>query len=72
MGVCMARIMAGEMLGGAGGLGYLLNLGRSLQNMDLVLSIMIIIGIVGTLVDNLVFLRMERSVQKKNGVSSPV
>lgn len=61
-------IMAGEMLGGSGGLGYLLNLGRSLQQMDLVLSIMIIIGVVGTLVDNLVFMRMERSVQKKWGI----
>ncbi|PAE94535.1 ABC transporter permease [Shouchella clausii] len=61
-------IMAGELLGGSGGLGYLLNMGRSLQQMDLVLSVMIIIGIIGTLMDNLVFLRAERSVQKKWGL----
>ncbi|WP_078394161.1 ABC transporter permease [Shouchella patagoniensis] len=61
-------IMAGELLGASGGLGYLLSMGRSLQQMDLVLSIMIIIGVVGTIVDNLVFLRMERTVQKRWGL----
>ena len=44
-------IMAGELLGSTGGLGYLLDLGRSIQAMDLVLSIMIVIGIIGTIID---------------------
>ncbi|QQK78746.1 ABC transporter permease [Salicibibacter cibi] len=63
-------IMAGELLGGAGGLGYLLDMGRSLQSMDLVLSIMIVIGIIGTIMDNQVFLRMERSVARKWGLGT--
>ena len=62
-------LMAGELLGGGGGLGYLLEMGRSLGQMDLVISVMIIIGVIGTLMDNLVFLRLERSVQKKWGIS---
>ncbi|QQK74648.1 ABC transporter permease [Salicibibacter cibarius] len=63
-------IMAGELLGAAGGLGYLLDMGRSLQSMDLVLSIMIVIGIIGTIMDNQVFLRMERSVARKWGLGA--
>lgn len=63
-------IMAGELLGGSGGLGYLLDMGRSLQSMDLVISIMIIIGIIGTIMDNQVFMRMERSVSQKWGMKS--
>lgn len=60
-------IMAGELLGGSGGLGQLLDMGRSLQSMDLVLSIMIIIGVVGTIMDNLVFLRLERTIATRWG-----
>ncbi|AXF56910.1 ABC transporter permease [Salicibibacter kimchii] len=63
-------IMAGELFGAAGGLGYLLDMGRSLQAMDLVLSIMIVIGIIGTIIDNQVFLRMERNVSRKWGVGT--
>ncbi len=59
--------MAGELLGSTGGLGYLLDLGRSIQAMDLVLSIMIVIGIIGTIIDNQVFLRMERAVARRYG-----
>jgi NitT/TauT family transport system permease protein len=61
-------LMAGELLGGSGGLGHLLEMGRALQSMDMVLSVMIIIGVIGTLMDNQVFLRMERSVMKKWGM----
>lgn len=61
-------IMAGELLGSTGGLGYLLDMGRSLQAMDLVLSIMIIIGIIGTIIDNFVFLRIERKVSERFGL----
>jgi len=62
-------LMAGELLGGGGGLGYLLEMGRSLGQMDLVISVMIIIGVIGTIMDNLVFLRLERNVQNKWGIS---
>lgn len=62
-------LMAGELLGAGGGLGQLLEAGRSLGQMDLVISVMIIIGIIGTVMDNLVFLRLESKVQKKWGLS---
>lgn len=60
-------IMAGELLGGNGGLGYLLDMGRSLQSMDLVLSIMIVIGVIGTIMDNRYFLEWNALLQE-NGV----
>ena len=52
-------LMAGELLGGGGGLGQLLEMGRSLGQMDLVISVMIIIAIIGTIVDNVVFSRLS-------------
>jgi NitT/TauT family transport system permease protein len=60
--------MAGELLGGGGGLGQLLEMGRSLGQMDLVISVMIIIAIIGTIVDNVVFSRFERNVEVKWGI----
>lgn len=62
-------LMAGELLGSGGGLGHLLETGRSLGQMDLVISVMIIIGIIGTIMDNIVFLRLEKNVQKKWGIA---
>ncbi|UFJ43044.1 ABC transporter permease [Brevibacillus humidisoli] len=62
-------LMAGELLGGSGGLGHLLEMGRALQSMDLVLSVMVIIGVVGTLMDTQVFMRMERSVMRRWGMA---
>lgn len=61
-------VLAGELLGGSGGLGTLLDMGRSLQAMDLVFAIMIIIGVIGTLIDHFVFVKMERSVLRKWGI----
>lgn len=61
-------LMAGELLGSGGGLGHLLETGRSLGQMDLVISVMIIIGIIGVIMDNVVFLRLEKNVQKKWGI----
>lgn len=58
-------LMAGELLGSGGGLGHLLETGRSLGQMDLVISVMIIIGIIGVIMDNVVFLRLEKNVQRK-------
>lgn len=62
-------LMAGELLGAGGGLGHLLETGRSLGQMDLVISVMIIIGIIGVIMDNVVFLRIERNIQRKWGIS---
>ncbi len=63
-------VLAGELLGGSGGLGTLLDMGRSLQAMDLVFAIMIIIGVVGTIIDNFVFVKIERSVLRKWGIQT--
>ena len=62
-------LMAGELLGGGGGLGQLLETGRSLGQMDLVISVMIIIAVIGTIMDHVVFVRLERSVQTKWGIN---
>lgn len=62
-------VLAGELLGGSGGLGTLLDLGRSLQSMDLVFSIMIIIAIIGSLIDNFVFVAIEKKVLRKWGIT---
>jgi len=62
-------LMAGELLGASDGLGQLLETGRALGQMDLVISVMIIITIIGTLMDHVVFLRLERNVQKKWGIN---
>lgn len=63
-------LMAGELLGAGGGLGQLLDMGRSLGQMDLVISVMIIIAIIGTVMDNVVFTRLERNVQRKWGLNA--
>lgn len=62
-------LMAGELLGASNGLGQLLETGRALGQMDLVISIMIIIAIIGTTMDHGVFLRLERNVQRKWGMN---
>ncbi|QBK26959.1 ABC transporter permease subunit [Ureibacillus thermophilus] len=64
-------VLAGELLGGgSGGLGTLLDLGRSIQAMDLIFSIMIIIAIIGSVIDNFVFVRLEKFVFRKWGIST--
>lgn len=62
-------LMAGELLGASSGLGQLLEAGRALGQMDLVIAVMIIIALIGTLIDHGVFVRVERNVQRKWGIS---
>lgn len=62
-------LMAGELLGAGGGLGQLLETGRALGQMDLVISVMIIIAIIGTIMDHIVFVRLENAVQIKWGTN---
>ncbi len=62
-------LMAGELLGASSGLGQLLDAGRSLGQMDLVIAVMIIIGVIGTIVDHLIFTRIEKNVQRKWGLN---
>jgi NitT/TauT family transport system permease protein len=60
-------LMAGELLFVSLGLGHLLNLGRDLNNMSLVIAIMGVIVAIGLAVDRLIFARLEAWVQERWG-----
>lgn len=62
-------LMAGELIGSGSGLGQMLMLGRDVGNMSLILSIMIIIAVLGTVLDNLVFKRLENNVLTRWGLT---
>jgi NitT/TauT family transport system permease protein len=63
-------LMAGELLFTTAGLGHLLNLGRDLNNMSLVLAIMFVIVAIGLAADRIVFARMESWVQERWGLQT--
>jgi NitT/TauT family transport system permease protein len=62
-------LMAGEIIFVTAGLGHLLQLGRDLNNMSLVLAIMGVIVAVGLLFDRLVFGPLDNWVQNRWGLS---
>jgi NitT/TauT family transport system permease protein len=63
-------LMAAEIIrGGAGSLGGLLEVGRSLNNIDVIVLMMIVIMAVGLLVDRLVFGRLEGWVRERWGLA---
>jgi NitT/TauT family transport system permease protein len=64
-------LMAGELLFVSGGLGFLLQVGRDLNDMALVLSIMGVIVLVGLTVDRLVFGPAESWVRHRWGLAQP-
>lgn len=61
-------LMAGELIGSGSGLGQLLNFGRDVGNMSLILAIMVIIAVIGTILDNLVFRRVEKKILTRWGL----
>ncbi|MFD2762086.1 ABC transporter permease [Lentibacillus juripiscarius] len=61
-------LMAGEMLSTGPGLGYTLSYASDFNNMSLVIGIIIIIGVIGSIVDQLIFQRMENKVLKRWGM----
>lgn len=61
-------LMAGELLGTGSGLGQVLMLGKDYGLMELVVAIMIIIGVIGSIMDYLVFQRIERQVLLRWGL----
>jgi len=63
-------LMAGELIFVSLGLGHLLNLGRELNKMSLVVAIMIVIVAIGLLVDFVIFGRLERWVQERWGYAT--
>jgi NitT/TauT family transport system permease protein len=63
-------LMAGELLSTGPGLGYTLRYASDFGDMSLVIAVMIIIGVVGAIVDQLIFQRIEKSVIKRWGLES--
>jgi NitT/TauT family transport system permease protein len=61
-------LMAGEILYSSGGLGYLLQIGRDLNNMALVIAVMGVIVVIGLLFDRLVFGPLESWVAQRWGL----
>ncbi|MBI4209268.1 MAG: ABC transporter permease [Deltaproteobacteria bacterium] len=61
-------LIAGEMIFGNLGLGYLLMKGRELNNMDEVLAVMVVIIVFGLCVDQLLFRRVEKKIHQRWGM----
>ena len=61
-------LMAGELLFVGLGLGHLLNLGRDLNDISLVVAVMLVIVAVGVSIDRLTFGRLESWVQERWGL----
>lgn len=63
-------LMAGELLSSGPGLGYTLRYASDFGNMSLVIGVMIIIGVVGAIVDQAIFQRIEKNVLKRWGLEA--
>ena len=61
-------LLAGELLFISGGLGQVLELGRELHDMALVLGVMVVIVALGLASDHLLFGRLERRVRRSWGL----
>ena len=63
-------LMAGELLFVSVGLGHLLDVGRNLNNINMVFAIMLVIIAVGVAVDRLLFGRAEAWVRERWGFAA--
>ncbi|MCT2537883.1 ABC transporter permease [Aquibacillus koreensis] len=61
-------LIAGELLTTGPGLGYTLRYASDFGNMSMVIGVMIIIGVIGAVVDQLIFQRIEKSVARRWGL----
>ncbi|MCA0983453.1 ABC transporter permease [Halobacillus yeomjeoni] len=61
-------LMAGELLSNGPGLGYSLRFAQDYARMDQVIGIIIIIGVIGAVMDQLVFSKLEKNVMKRWGL----
>jgi len=61
-------VIGAELLFSFLGLGFLLNAGRSLNDVSQVISIMIVIMIIGLVIDTVVFKRLENKVMSRWGL----
>lgn len=62
-------LMAGEMLVGTKGLGYILMVGRDLADISQVVAVMIVIILLGILIEKLVFGKIESNLREKWGLN---
>ena len=66
-------LMAAELIvGGTPGLGQVLELGREINAIDLVVAVIIIIAAIGIVVEQVAFTRFERWVRRRWGLAQPV
>lgn len=61
-------LMAGELLFSAPGLGFLLTMGRELNDMARVMAVMMVVMAIGVVVDRLVFTPLERGLARAWGL----
>jgi len=65
-------LLAGELLFANLGLGYLLMMGRELNDMSQVIAVMIMIAAISVLADKFVFGRIEASIRRKWGMGKGI
>jgi NitT/TauT family transport system permease protein len=63
-------LMAGELLFVSPGLGHLLEMGRDLNDISLVVAIMVIIMALGWSVDRLIFSALEQHLRRQRGMTA--
>ncbi|RSK26804.1 ABC transporter permease [Bacillus sp. HMF5848] len=61
-------LMAGELLSTGPGLGYTLRYAADFNRMAVVIGVIIIIGVIGSIMDQLIFQRIENSVKQRWGL----
>lgn len=62
-------LMAGEFLSTGPGLGYTLKYASDFGDMNTVIGVMVMIGIIGSVVDQLIFQRIEKQVSRRWGLA---
>ncbi|MEQ6390678.1 ABC transporter permease [Bacillaceae bacterium S4-13-58] len=63
-------LIAGELLSTGPGLGYTLRYAADYGQMSLVIGVMIIIGVIGAVVDQFIFQRIEKNVAERWGLEA--
>lgn len=61
-------LIAGELFVSGAGIGQNLEIGRSLADMPQVISMILIIGIIGYITENIIFIKLEKKVQELYGL----
>lgn len=63
-------LLAGELLVSGVGLGQVLEMGRNLSDMEMVLSVMIVISVLGVVFERLLFARIEQGITSQWGTGA--